>query len=373
MNASVFLLTFALTIALVVVLRKRAAQWGLLDVPDLRKTHLRPTPLVGGLAMGLASTAVAMAFSLHRHVPASVLALGAGMLAVGVIDDRRSMRVRTRVVLEVLLIVGVVRHTGFQLTQVGELLGPYTLQLGRWGLPLTVVGMLGVINAVNLSDGEDGLAGGLAFTSLCTFLAALWHMEQAGSWPASSPNPMPWVTGLIGAVLGFLVFNLRTHWRKQASVFMGDGGSLFLGACLAWLAVYVAGQPGDDAFPAVGALWALIVPLYDTVACMLRRVLSGRSPMHPDRMHLHHLLQAWGLSKSVAVLLLILFNALGGALALHAWRSGIPDHLMFYVFLAGFCLYFLVSGAWWWSRRAVASSWCNEEPGRAAQGSDQRL
>ena len=139
-------------------------------------------------------------------------------------------------------------------------------------------------------------------------------MVSRGAWPEGLGDARPIVITLIGAIGGFLLYNLRTPWRARASVFLGDAGSLFLGFVLAWFAIFACSQLGERSLSPVSALWMLIVPLFDTVGCIVRRKLQGRSPMKSDRRHLHHLLQRCGLTAGQTVAILITINAAGGAI-----------------------------------------------------------
>lgn len=349
-QALVFLLSAVVTLAVMPALSRRAAGWRLMDEPTARKRHARSTPLVGGLGMLTGLLVTMLVFGLFGQVPLAFPALLLGLLVIGLLDDRKESSAFIRFVAQTVVVMAAVKVSGISLTDVGELVGPKTLHLGNWSLLLSVFGMLGIVNAVNLTDGEDGLAGGISLTALVSFFAALWIMQANGIGPAVLHGYLPMVAALIGAVAGFLVWNLRTPWRRRAAVFMGDAGSLLLGGALGWLAVTTAGQAGQsspDGFPPAAALWVLIVPLYDTVGCMVRRLLQGQSPMRADRMHLHHLIQAQGVSASNTVLLLIGLNALGGLVGLTSWRQGVPDYVSFVVFLGGFAVYLIVSISYW--------------------------
>jgi UDP-GlcNAc:undecaprenyl-phosphate GlcNAc-1-phosphate transferase len=155
------------------------------------------------------------------------------------------------------------------------------------------------------------------------------------------------LSAVLGAVLGFLRYNLRRRSRRRASVFLGDAGSLMLGLVLGWFAVGLTLAPGVTDMAPAAVLWLLWVPLYDTCGVMLRRILAGRSPMSPDRQHLHHLLQDLGYTPRQTVNRLIVLNFLGGAIGVVAWQLGTPDVILFGAFLCGFFLYLCVCTRVW--------------------------
>src|SRR5690606_8015318 len=190
-----------------------------------------------------------------------------------------------------------------------------------------IFGVCGVVNALNMSDGADGLAGGLAFVATGWFALALAFV--AGSHPEAAAL-LPVACALAGALAGFLLMNLRTPWRAKAAIFMGDGGSMMLGFILGWLAVRTTSAFGEAGPAPVVALWILAVPLADTISCMLRRIASGATPMSPDHRHLHHLLPAMGLSIRRSVAIILAAAALLGGLGILGWRLGVADWAMFW-------------------------------------------
>jgi UDP-GlcNAc:undecaprenyl-phosphate/decaprenyl-phosphate GlcNAc-1-phosphate transferase len=348
------LLPCAFGAALIPLLSKLAFAMDWLDHPDARKAHEGAVPLVGGVAVSAAFVLGLAVLGRWNDLPPAFFHGAAMMLLIGMVDDRRPLPSLPRFALQALAIWIAFAAGGNVLADVGRLTGTALWNLGWWSMPLTVFGVLGVVNAINMSDGADGLAGGIAVSSLACFFAAFQFLRLDGALPATTADPSVAVLVLIGALLGFLVFNLRTPWRARASVFLGDSGSLAIGFALGWFAVAAAGQPGSRDLSPVAALWILIVPLFDTISCMIRRTLQGRSPMSADRQHAHHLLQALGLSMATTVWVLIGLNALGGIIGLTAWRLGVPDRWMFAAITALFVAY-TVGSILGWKRLMRAS------------------
>lgn len=332
---------------------------GWLDQPTHRKVHPEAVPIAGGIGIVLTLLVVAALVVLApRHVgfdPDAIeafrapwaIGVGAGALlvfAVAFTDDRTPIRARWRFIAQGAAVVAAVVG-GTWISTLGELLWARELRLPLLlAVPFTVFGVCGVINALNMSDGADGLAGGLAFVATGWFALVLAYL--AGSH-AEAAALLPVACALAGALLGFLAMNLRTPWRARAAIFMGDGGSMMLGFILGWLAVRVTNAFGADAPAPVVALWILAVPLADTVSCMMRRVAHGATPMSPDHRHLHHLLPAMGLSirRSVAIILAVAF-VLGG-LGVLGWRAGVPDWVMFWAWVALFVAYHYAALRFW--------------------------
>ncbi|HEX8909755.1 MAG TPA: MraY family glycosyltransferase, partial [Anaeromyxobacteraceae bacterium] len=288
-----------------------AVGWGAVDEPRSRKVHQSITPRLGGLGLVLAVLAACAAGLLLARGgwagaglwagDALVLALaGLAVTLLGIYDDLRGARARTKIAVQIaaalLLYAG-----GFRLERVDLLLGS-PLELGPLSLPLTVLWIVGVTNAVNLIDGLDGLAAGIALAAS----AALFAIASRGG----DALVMLVALALMGSLLGFLVYNVH-----PASVFMGDTGSLFLGTTLAALALR---HPGDTAVP-LGALAIVFgIPIVDTFGAIARRALRGTPLFCADREHLHHRLLTAGLSQRKAVLVLWLAAALLAAAGVHA-------------------------------------------------------
>lgn len=325
------ILAFPVTAALILFFRRRAVQLGVVDVPGGRKQHHGATPLVGGLGMfgGLVAAAL-VALAIDGFQPRHVFFFAAVSLLVvtGFVDDRIQLRPRVRFVLQAAAAAIMVFGAGIRLDNFGDLLGFGDVTTGFLAAPITVFAVLGVINAINMIDGVDGLAGGITLIALLVFsgfVAAAGQLHQTLLLP------------LIAVVAGFMLFNLRTPWRSRASVFMGDAGSVLLGFALAWYAVNLAQV--RSVFTPVTALWILAIPLMDTTALMIRRVLKGRSPFEADRNHLHHILQRAGFTPGQTVAIMYALALLLAATGVAGWALGLPEYVMFYGFMALFGLY----------------------------------
>ena len=346
-----FLAAFGIAALLIPMLNRMARRIDWVDIPDQRKRHLCAVPLTGGVAM-LSACAVVMLGLRDVQPNLAGLALGSLLLVVvGIIDDWRPLRARLRISAQIAAALAAIYFDGTRLVDLGQLFGPFTLALGFMAVPFTVFGIVGVINALNLSDGVDGLAGGLAWVALFWFLMVVLFGGPAGALTGSAQLIALLVT-VMGAIAGFLAFNMRTPWRARAEVFMGDSGSTFLGFVLAWLAVRTSSASGAGGLPPVFALWILAIPLFDTVSCMLRRVASGVTPMTPDRRHLHHLLLALGLTAGQAVLLLHGAAFLLGMVGYAAWRLEVPQYHMFWALMTTLVLcHWAIQRAWAWVER----------------------
>ena len=283
-----FIVALSVTAALIPPLSRWAPSIGLTDAPGPRKVHSVPVPRVGGLAMA-AGVAVATLLSVSLTPAIRGLLLGlAVLLFFGVWDDRVTLGYRTKFAGQVLA-AGICMVVGG--VNIGTFVGGGAVVLAQpVSIGITFLFLVGITNAVNLADGLDGLAGGMAL--LCLAAIALFAVI--------SGNLTVTAVALIeaGAVLGFLRFN--TH---PARIFMGDSGSQMLGfsvGALALMATQGEASPLSAALP----LLLLGLPIMDTLTVMLTRIRAGRSPFAADRNHLHHRLLALGFAHREAVLLI---------------------------------------------------------------------
>ncbi|MFC7053964.1 MraY family glycosyltransferase [Hansschlegelia quercus] len=301
---------FLLTVVLVTVLRSVAAHFGFLDRPDARKLHHGAVPLVGGVAMFVAFLVASISLDPSHRMPLTAVA-GLGVLvAMGACDDRFVLRAGLRLAVQILAAALMVWPIALSVDWIGG------LPLGGAAFPLAVLFVVGLANAFNMMDGLDGLAGGVAACALfwLALTAIAFGREEA----------MVAVLPLFFAVLGFLVFNMRHRWRSAASVFMGDAGSMMLGAAIAYQTLSLAS--GDERVASVTPLlWICALPAVETLSLVVRRLRAGRSPMAGDRGHLHHLLVDAGISPARAAAWLIIVSAALGSVGYAAASLGAPD------------------------------------------------
>lgn len=350
--AAVMFVAFAVSALATHLLQPISLKVGLVDHPDEgRKQHEAPTSLAGGLGVLAGLVAAALLAPTSGELNTQLLALLAAatpILVAGLWDDYAGSSVRLRLVAQLAAAVSmvflgevVVRDLGF-LTGSGE-----RVLLDAWAVPLTVICIVGAINALNMIDGLDGLAGGTALVALA------WYAIVGANQGMVFEMMLAFMS--MGAVGGFLVFNLRHPLRKRASVFLGDTGSMLLGLILVWLSISLT-QGSQASFPAMMSVWVLGLPLLDTLSVMVVRVAQRRSPMSPDRNHLHHMLMRAGFNERQTVSLLLL-AALGfGAIGVGAWQLGVPEPVLFY---GSFTVYFIYLFAV--SRRNVLARWAGKD------------
>lgn len=316
---------------LILMLRRPAERWGLVDVPGGRKRHAAPVAVTGGIAF-TAATLLALAASFSAF--GQYYAFFAGMLILaltGALDDLGEVSAGTKMLVQVIVAVLMTSGGANFLINLGNLFATDPINTRLWGIPLTVFATVAVINAINMFDGLDGLAGSLAFVMLL-FLTAF-------ALAIGDLNAAKIIVVLAGAIAGFLLFNLPGAVGGSHRTFMGDAGSMVLGFAIAWFSVSLT-QLNTINVPPPTMLWVLGILLMDVFTVTVRRLARRRSPMAPDRDHIHHILMRRGYSPRSTLALLVGANAGLACVGTILWLLGVPDWWIFWSFLGVCAVYF---------------------------------
>ena len=305
------LAAFVISFAATPIVKSFARHVGAMDVPrDERRVHDHPIPRLGGLAIFLGFILSVVLFADITRQVQGILLGAVVIVIVGVIDDIVPLNAVIKLVVQIIAALVAVFHG----VVIEVLSNPIVfssseyIRFGFMSIPVTVIWIVAITNSVNLIDGLDGLAAGVSTISSVTMLVIALIVPDI--------NVAVIMSALAGACLGFLPYNMN-----PAKIFMGDTGALLLGYILATVSIM-----GLFKFYAVisFAVPFLVIglPLFDTVFAVLRRLLSGRSPMSPDRGHFHHRLIDMGLSQKQAVAILYAISAVLGLAAVVIATSG---------------------------------------------------
>jgi UDP-GlcNAc:undecaprenyl-phosphate GlcNAc-1-phosphate transferase len=338
MNVLLIPVTLIISLVLIPAFRRPALRIGLVDQPGGRKVHEDHVPLVGGVGLFLAF-ALAMALVEQDLNAYRGLFLGMGVLAIaGALDDLHELSARRRLFIQIAVACLPVIMADLDIVHLGQIPGWDTIHLGPLSVPFTVLCIVGLINAINMLDGEDGLAGSV----ILVMLGWLVVIAFLGGVPDLAVLPLL----LMAALVGFLVYNFPHPWQRSAKVFLGDSGSMLLGFALAWFAIEIGSEEGAHV-PPVTIAWILALPVFDTVCLMIRRVQKGWNPLAADREHLHHIFQRAGFTDRGAVYIMAATTFAMGLVGVAGWRLDVPDWLMFAGLFAGLAFhYYFVQHAW---------------------------
>ncbi|MCJ7674312.1 MAG: undecaprenyl/decaprenyl-phosphate alpha-N-acetylglucosaminyl 1-phosphate transferase [Sedimentisphaerales bacterium] len=282
-----------------------ACRLNAVSIPGTRDVHTKPIPRIGGVVIFVSATSIALAvFFLQnaigdafREIQIKVITLlsaAAFVFVVGLIDDIKGLRARMKLLAQ-LAAATIVCAVGIRIKSV-TVADWLMLDFGWFSWPLTILWVVGITNAVNLSDGLDGLAAGIAAIACGVITILAVHEGQVVMAVL--------MLALLGSLTSFLFFNFN-----PAKIFMGDCGSLFLGFTIAASSVMCSNKSSALVGLALPVL-ALGIPIFDTLFSVLRRFLECRSLFSPDRGHFHHRLLDLGLTQRHVVLLIYALTAL---------------------------------------------------------------
>jgi UDP-GlcNAc:undecaprenyl-phosphate GlcNAc-1-phosphate transferase len=312
------------------VARRIGGALGLLDHPHHRKVQRTAVPRTGGIGIvaGLgAGLGVLVAVSRPLGIPVgrellALCAAGAIIHVIGILDDLWDIPAPAKLLAQSAA-VGVIIANGVVVREVS--FGPgATWSLGILAVPLTAFFVLGFVNALNLVDGLDGLASGIA--AVGAFALAVTGVLGGNIVLAGLAMP------LLGAVLGFLPYN----FDRRRKTFLGDAGSMLLGYSLAAAAIHGSRFANGDAAPLLVALGCGFIPILDTATTIVRRFRQGHGLFRPDSMHLHHRLIRFGLTPSRAVATLVATTIVVTSQLLAYLLDGLPSMLAVSLLAAAF-------------------------------------
>jgi len=325
----ILIFSFLVTLILLFLFRPLAIKYNCVDTPNFRKNHIGKVPLIGGLAIffGLLASQIYLNEFDERII--IILTVSLLMLILGVWDDIVDLKAKTKLVCQFILVVLTIHFTDIKIESLGYLFGfPYPLELGFLSLPFTVIAIIGLTNSFNMVDGIDGLAGGLFVVACIGMLSFSINIENSLFTPI--------FLALISGLVPFLIFNIIQH--NKIKVFLGDGGSLFLGFLISMALIYNAET--IDIFSPSFALWCVSIPLFDFFSIVILRKIENRSMMIASRDHLHHLLSDYGLSNFV-ILIFIISKSLIMLLFGYFLEKNLPT-FSFLAFILLFSLYLFI-------------------------------
>jgi UDP-GlcNAc:undecaprenyl-phosphate/decaprenyl-phosphate GlcNAc-1-phosphate transferase len=299
-----FITAFTLTYVVIPSVIRVAKQKKLFDTPNERSSHVQPTPSLGGIAIfagaicGIILWTPFEAFGILQYILAAFVI----MFLVGVKDDLMPVSPTTKLVGQILCAIILVYKSHIKVTSLYGIMGIHEIP-ELFSFALSLLTIVGIINAFNLIDGINGLAGSIGLLICVVF----------GSWFFLVDHIEIAIVAfsLAGAIVAFLKYNI-----SPSKIFMGDTGSLHVGMVCSILAIKFIELhkelPADKTFfvqgaPAI-AICILIVPLVDTARVFAIRLSQGKSPFHPDKNHIHHLLLNLGFTHSKVTLTLVLVN-----------------------------------------------------------------
>lgn len=334
LDSVAFAMAFAISVIGVLLLERPSRRVGLVDKPGGRKDHQHATPVTGGIAIMLGALPPLLWFVAPDPAIHGLLLAGAIIIAVGVLDDLYDIPWPLRLFVQIGAALLMSWTGDVHVDHVGLALGLENLVMPWISIPLTVVATVGLINALNMSDGVDGLAGSQVLASFIMLAAAAVY---SGNYELLTV-----ILIFAGAVLGFLTLNFRTPWGRNAKVFLGNSGSALLGLVIAWVSFRMT-QDAEHPVTPVLAPFLIAIPVIDCLVLILRRTLKGRSPFDAARDHLHHLMLAAGMTRVSLVAVLFFASLTVGLAAAAARLLGLPTPMFPLIMIGMIAAYFAFS------------------------------
>lgn len=312
------LFCFFASILITPLVKRLAIKIGAIDQPSDRKVHTKVMPRLGGLAIYI-SFLLGIAIYQPNSPYTNAIILGSIVIIItGILDDIFELSAKVKFSGQLLAASIVIFYGGVQVEFINLPFTDAQLVLGYLSIPITLIWIVGITNAINLIDGLDGLAAGVSSIGLITISVMAILI----------PNPVVVVMGaiLVASTLGFLIFNFH-----PAKIFMGDTGALFLGYMIAVLSLL--GFKNVTVISLVIPVIILGVPISDTFYAIMRRILNKKPISTPDKSHLHHCLLGLGFTHRQTVLLIYALASFFGLVAIIVSQAKMLGSIMLIVFL----------------------------------------
>lgn len=319
----IILTTFLTSLILTYLMIKISKNMNIMDIPNERSVHKKPTPLLGGIAIFLSFLFGFILFGNQNPLMISILIASFLILLLGIFDDIKPIKARYKFVIHILVALIVVFYGGLKLTHV-DIFG---LSLNfKWMSPyVTILIIVGIINAVNLIDGLDGLCAGISSIYFLTIGVIALILNKF--------NGLDIILSFImlGSTLGFLVFNY-----PPAKIFMGDTGSTFLGLMIS--VIMLLGFKTVTLTSLLIPLVLLILPITDTLFAIIRRALNKKPIGQADKEHIHHQLLKH-LSTRKTILVIYVVDLIFSVVSIFYAIGKKKEMIIFYILLMFILLY----------------------------------
>lgn len=325
-----FIFLVAFLVSLVFLLRSLAYFVDLLDHPGGRKTHSRPTPLIGGLAIYLTLVVAAIVEGGSDSYFVSIIFWSGMVVCVGLVDDYRGVSWQIRVLVQFFATFGVLSATGVEISNIGTypLIGIVNLEYFTLGFTILVV--IGLSNAFNLIDGINGLCAGLLLIPIKAILILKYLAFGVVDFM---------LLLLAVSIVVFMCFNFSNSTKFR--VFLGDAGSTSLGFIVTLLVIQNVGQM-EQPIDFVSILWFFLIPITDTMHVIFNRFLKQQSIFQPGQDHIHHRLIGLGYSSNQTFFQLVFVAFLGVILGQGLKLAGDFWSASSFLILVAFLPYLLV-------------------------------
>ena len=325
----IIITAFLTSLITLIIFRPLAIKFNLVDYPTERKNHTGNIPFIGGVCIFLGSLISYFSFIEFDKFSSTLLITASLILIHGIWDDFANLKAKTKIAFQVFVSGTMIYVTDVKLKSLDNFFGvSCPLELGILSIPITIIGVIALTNAINMIDGVDGLASSIVLLAIIGLVFFNVTLEFS--------SLTSFLLAVASALLPFIIVNITPY--PKIKVFLGDGGSLFLGYIISWSLIYSA--ENVNSFTTSFALWCVVIPMFDFFCVIIMRMLKKHPIMLARRDHIHHFLQSLGFSNKL-ILLLIFSSGLAILLIGSFIENNFPA-LSFPVFLILFLFYFFL-------------------------------
>jgi len=285
-NFDLIIIVSISTFISIIIMRPIAIRLKLIDYPNDRKQHEGEIPLIGGVSI-FVGVIVSVVYLLEENFTINTILISSFLvLILGVYDDFKNIKPKTKLFTQLFLVIITVYLSEIKIESLGFLLGlPFLQDLGLLAIPFTIISIMGLMNAFNMVDGLDGQAGIISVIALIGIF--IFGLEQADNYLYKI------LLAILLGLIVFLIFNVVPN--NKMKIFLGDGGSLFLGLIISTSLIYCTQTL--NIFSPSFALWCVAIPLFDFFAVIILRKIKKLELMKANRDHIHHFLETLSFSK----------------------------------------------------------------------------
>ncbi|HIF8759056.1 TPA: MraY family glycosyltransferase [Legionella pneumophila] len=326
--------TALITFIAINVLQVLAPHLSLFDYPKGRKNHSAPTPLIGGISIFI-GLSYSFFFNIINNIEFSILWISTAIiLIIGIIDDVWTVSVKSRLIVHTLAILMFIYPGHVNLNYMGNLLSDTPIYLNQFSTLITLFLALSFINAINMLDGIDGLAGtiiagqGILLLGICLIIGDFMIANL--------------LLCLLFALLVFLLYNIPSYWNKSSRIFLGDAGSTILALILAWVAISLIQKSAQSPIEPIVIMWCVLYPFMEIYSVCYLRFRKNLPIMAPSHDHIHFLLLRKGFSNHTTLLIVFSLSLFYGLFGFLMHWFEIADNLQFLLMGVFSVLYSLI-------------------------------
>ena len=330
------MISFIVTAVSLLLLRPISPNLKLIDYPNDRKKHEGNIPLIGGICIFIGVLISQMYLSKANATINMVIISSLLILILGICDDIINLKAKRKLYFQIIIVTGTIYFTEIEIKTLGYLFfSSYSLELGILSIPFTIIAIVGLMNAFNMIDGVDGQTGSLVLVAIMGLFFLNFDILGHEFYNI--------ILSIFAGLIPFLIFNVLL--KKNLKVFLGDGGSLFLGFIIAINLIY-SSQNSNIITPRF-TLWCVAVPLFDFFCVVFLRKIKKRPLLKASTDHIHHFIASFGLPNKYVFLVTTLIGIVMLMLG-YFLETNFP-FISFFIYIILFLAY--CSLRYFWDRR----------------------